>query len=129
MKGKYFVLAAAVSHSCSAHSVSLCPISPPRGEREDEGRSSVCVRGAGGEDHPDARSVAEREPWQSGPAHGRRRRRRTMRRLLLPALNHTNTTAHVDAPTPNCHPPTVSRPELVLRLPPIRSAKTVDRPL
>lgn len=67
---------------------------PRRGQRKDEGRRPVCVWGAGGEDHPDARSVAEREPRQGSAADGRRRRGRSLQRLLLHALNHTTRRQH-----------------------------------
>lgn len=57
---------------------------------EDQGRRSVCVWGAGGEDHPDARLVAEREARPERPAQRRRRRRRNMWRLLCSGLDRTN---------------------------------------
>lgn len=57
---------------------------------EDQGRRSVCVWGAGGEDHPDARLVAEREARPGRPAQRRRRRRWNMWRLLFSGLDRTN---------------------------------------
>lgn len=86
---------------------------------EDSGRRSVCIRGAGGEDHPDARLMAEREAWPRGPAHRRRRGRRNMWRLLFSGLdrtnmlsfthtfNHTHVNTTCSQTYKHTHPPTV----------------------
>lgn len=68
-----------------------------RVERKDQGRRSVRVRGAGGEDHPDAGLVAEREARPRRPAQRRRRGRRNMRRLLFSGLDRTNTPSFTPA--------------------------------
>lgn len=79
----------------------------------------MCVRGAGREDHPDARLMAEREAWPRGPAHRRRRRRRNMWRLLFSGLdrtnmlsfthtfNHTHVNTTCSQTYKHTHPPTV----------------------
>lgn len=67
---------------------------PPRGECQDPWRRPVCIWGAGGEDHPDPRLVAEREPRPRGAAHRRGRGRRIVRRLLLPVVESRHAHVH-----------------------------------
>lgn len=78
----------------SFHSNLFAFAATPRGECQDPWRRPVCVWGAGGEDHPDPRLVAEREPRPRGAAHRRGRGRRIVRRLLLPVVD-TRMHAHM----------------------------------